>query len=104
MILNEVKYPKERIEAVKRCILNHRGSVLKEKTKVEEICVSDGDAISHFDNIPSLFYLAFEVKKYSCIEGKEFVKNKLIRSYNKLSESTKKIYKDKYKSRMEIFE
>lgn len=101
-ILKEKKYPEEKIPLVKNCILNHRGSVLKEKLSKEEQIVADADAISHFDQVPSLFYLAFEVKGLSYEEGLEFVKGKLKRSYNKLSDESKEIYKDKYKDVMKV--
>lgn len=66
--------------------------------------MADADAVSHFDNLPSLFQLAYEVRKYSIPDGISFVKNKLIRSYNKLSEESKVIYKNKYDSIMLILE
>lgn len=94
-ILSEYNYPPDKIHLVKLCILNHRGSVVKEKTTKEEICVADADAISHYDTLPSLFYLAFVQRKLSIKDGTEFVKNKLERSYNKMSEKSKEHYKQK---------
>lgn len=81
---------------VKRCILNHRGSKPSEKRTVEEICVADADAISHFDSVPSLFYLAYVKRKLDIAEGVEFVRGKLERSFNKLSERSKAVYSEKY--------
>lgn len=94
-ILKSYNYPTDKIELVKLCILNHRGSVIKEKTTKEEICVADADAISHYDTLPSLFYLAFVQKKLNIDDGMKFVKNKLERSYNKMSPKSKKYYKVK---------
>jgi uncharacterized protein len=94
-LLQFYKYPKDRIERVKLCILNHRGSVLNEKSTKEEICVSDADAIAHFDTIPSLFYLAFVQRKLCIEDGTNFVLAKLERSYNKMSEKSKMHYKEK---------
>lgn len=102
-MLKELHYPEEKIPLVKQCILNHRGSVLKEKLSKEEQIVADADAISHFDNVPELFYLAFHVKGYGYEEGRDFVKHKLERSYHKLSEESKKIYQGKYQKVMKIF-
>lgn len=101
-LLIELDYPKDKIELVKNCILNHRGSDLKEKYTKEEVCVADADAISHFDNLPSLLYLAYVINKYSIEDGIEFVKNKLSRSFNKLSDDSKIVYKEKYDKVMEI--
>ena len=97
-ILKFYNYPKDKIELVKLCILNHRGSIIKEKTTKEEICVADADAISHYDNLPSLFYLAFVKMNLNPKEGIEFVKNKLDRSYNKMSKESKDYYKGKRES------
>jgi len=94
-ILKSYDYPADKIELVKLCILNHRGSVLKEKTTKEEICVADADAISHYDTLPSLFYLAFVQRKLNIDDGVEFVKSKLERSYNKMSQDSKEYYQDK---------
>lgn len=94
-ILKSYNYPEDKIELVKLCILNHRGSILKQKTTKEEICVADADAISHYDTLPSLLYLAFVQRKLNIQDGVEFVKNKLDRSYNKMSNQSKEYYKVK---------
>lgn len=54
-ILTSFNYTTSKIELVKLCILNHRGSVLNQNATKEEICVADADAISHYDTILSLF-------------------------------------------------
>jgi len=94
-ILNYYNYPKDKIELVKLCILNHRGSIQKEKTNKEEMCIADADAISHYDNLPSLFYLAFVQRKLNIDDGIMFVKNKLDRTYNKMSNESREYYKHK---------
>ncbi len=94
-ILKAYDYPSDKLELVKLCILNHRGSVVREKTTKEEVCVSDADAISHYDTVTSLLHLAFVQRKLSLEEGVEFVKAKLDRSYNKMSKESKEYYKDK---------
>lgn len=99
-ILKEFDYDK--IELVKKCIINHRGSVNNTRLSTEEKCVADADAISHFDNVPSLLYLAYVKKNMGIEEGQNFVKNKLERSYNKLSEESKKLYFEKYKNAMSL--
>lgn len=102
MILKDFDYDEKKIQLVKQCILNHRGSIPMEKHSKEEICVADADAISHFDSVPSLFYLAYVNRGLGISEGKDFVKKKLERSYNKLSEESKKIYSDKYNEVMRL--
>ena len=57
--------------------------------------MADADAVSHFENIPALLYLAYVKKGMGLEEGKEFVKEKLTRSFEKLSEQSKEYYRDK---------
>lgn len=94
-ILKSYNYPKDKIALVKLCILNHRGSVPKEKITKEEICVADADAMSHLETIPSLLYMAFVKKNLNVKDGVEFVKNKIDRSYQKMSKDSQDYYKDK---------
>ena len=76
---------------------NHRGSVSLTKNTPEELCVADADAISHFDSVPSLLYLAYVEKGMGIKEGKEFVKAKLARSFRKLSIESKNIIRTSLK-------
>ena len=80
----------------------HRGSVNLEKNSLEELCVADADAISHFDSVPSLLYLAYVQRGMEIEEGKEFVKDKLTRSFQKLSAESKKYYQNKFEKVMEV--
>ncbi len=95
-ILSGFDYDKDKLRLVKKCIINHRGSVPSEKRSAEEICVADADAISHFDSVASLFYLAYSIRGLDIPAGIEFVKGKLERSFNKLSERSRLIYTDKF--------
>ncbi len=114
-ILKRFDYEEDRIQKVQKCILNHRGSVKNNKSThrgsvknnkstLEELCVADADAISHFDNVPGLLYLAYVRRGLDIEEGKGFVKNKLERSFQKLSDLSKEFYWDKYNKIMEILE
>ena len=101
-ILRKFEYDENKIKLVKKCILNHRGSIDNKRLSKEEQIIADADAISHFDSIPSLLYLAYKEKKMSIEEGINFVKNKLERSYNKLSDDSKIFYEEKYKDVIKI--
>lgn len=101
-ILKKYNYDDEKILLVQKCIKNHRGSIHLEKSSLEELCVADADAVSHFDNVPSLLYLAYVTKGMEIEEGREFVKNKLIRSFRKLSAESKKYYQNKFERVMEV--
>lgn len=101
-LLIELNYPKEKIEHVKKCVLNHRGSVLNKKDTIEEQCVADADVMAHFDCIPSLFECAYGLKKLSTQDGAEYVKNKLDQDFNKLSPMSKELLKDRYDNIIKI--
>lgn len=91
-----MNYPADKTALVQKCILNHRGSVPGSKSTIEEVCVADADAISHFDSVPSLLYLAYVKRGCSVEEGIDFVTGKLKRSFRKLSDESKAFYSSKY--------
>jgi uncharacterized protein len=101
-LLSKLGYPEERIEKVKNCVLNHRGSKDRPRNTIEEQCVADADVIAHFDCIPSLFSLVYKDMNLSISDGTEYVRKKLERDYNKLSPRTRKILEDRYKNITEV--
>ena len=101
-LLTKYNYPKDKIERVKQCVLNHRGMTNFPRNTIEEECIADADVIAHFDCLPSLFNLAFKELNLSIPEGTEFVKKKLQRDYGKLSKKTKVILKDRYENIMNV--
>lgn len=103
-ILKQFDYDELKIALVQACIRNHRGSVCAEKSSIEERCVADADAVSHFYNIPNLLYLAFVERGLTMEEGTKYVREKLERSYRKLSPESKEYYKEKYQQVMEILQ
>lgn len=95
-ILEKYNLDDNDVKLIKDCIMNHRGSVLNEKNTPEEVCVADSDAIAHFYSVVSLFKTVYGDKGMSIDEGREYVYNKLQRSYNKLSEIGRNIVKPYY--------
>ena len=97
--LREFNYPEEKIELVKKCILNHRGSVNNLRESIEEKIIADADSLSHFDNLGGLFMAAFIYEKKGQREAQESVRKKLINSWNKLSlKESKELIKLKYEA------
>lgn len=103
-LLTQLNYPEDRKERVKECVLRHRGSKDLPRNTIEEECVADADVLAHFDCIPSIFHLAFGKNELdlSIEEGTEFVKKKLERDFNKLSDRTKIELKDRYENIMRV--
>ncbi|MFA5153323.1 MAG: HD domain-containing protein [Clostridia bacterium] len=99
-LLTSLDYPRERIERVKKCVFNHPGRNKHMRETIEETCVSDADALAHFDRIPSLFSLVYGVLGMSLEEGRENVKQRLEGDYWGLSEQSKQMYKKKYEEIM----
>lgn len=101
-LLIELNYPKDRVERVKSCVLNHRGSKDRPRNTIEEQCVADADVIAHFDCIPSLFSLVYKEMNLSIFDGKEYIKKKLERDYGKLSPQTRELLKDRYENIVKV--
>jgi uncharacterized protein len=99
-ILKEYTYPQDRIERIKHCILAHRGSKDVPRETIEAECVADADALSHFDNINSLFYLTLVARKLEPTDAKIFVREKLKRSWNKVTPRAKELIRPKYEAAM----
>lgn len=99
--LKELKYPLEKIEKVKDCILTHRGSQkIKPKTLEAQILV-EADTISAFSDIVGLFQCALVSEKLPRGAAKESIKNKLENKWRQLKfPSSKKIVKPKYDAAM----
>lgn len=97
-ILEKYHYPKKKIEMIKHCIYAHRASQkIPRETKEAEI-VANADSMAHFDNVPSLLYLAYARHKMDTDTGKKWVMDKLARSWQKLTPEAKEIIKDKYEA------
>ena len=63
---------------------------------MEEQIIADADSLSHFDNISGIFKAAFVYENKNQKEAQISAREKLIRSWDKLSPNAKKIIKPKY--------
>jgi uncharacterized protein len=99
--LKELNYSEEKIELVKKCILNHRGSQNNNPETIEEKIISDADALSNFDNISGIFKAAFIFENLTQGEAKESARRKLENKWGKLYfENSKRIIRPKYEAAM----
>lgn len=100
-VLSQDGYPQDFIDKVKKCIINHRASVVKEKFSKEEICVADADAMAHLDSFVELVcwraYLGEDIMTCN-----NFVKNKIKKSFAKMSKETQELMQDKFDSIMNV--
>jgi len=99
--LKEFGYPVERIELVKKCIFNYRGSQQNKRESIEEQIVAEADVMSNFDNIAGIFKAAFVYENKSQGDAKDSVRQKLERKWKQLHfDSSKKIVKPKFEAMM----
>lgn len=95
-LLRENGYPEDKIEFVKKCILNHSSSRAIYRTTLEEEILVTADGLSHFDSVSSLYSFFHNVKGYDEIDSLNCVKDKLTRDYNEIKDEFKYLVKDKY--------
>jgi len=95
-LLRENDYPEDKIQLVKKCILNHSKRRSEYRTTEEEQILVDADGLSHFDAIKKLYSLPSMVMGLSEEDSVRFVQDKLTGDYNELSDDLKYLVKDKY--------
>lgn len=99
--LKELNYPSNKIELVKKCILNHRGSQENKRVTIEEKIIAEADALSNFDNISGIFKAAFVFENKTQEEAKISVRKKLKRKWDQLHfEESKNLIKPKFEAIM----
>lgn len=95
-LLNENDYPEDKIQFVKKCILNHSSKMAEFRTTEEEKILVNADGLSHFDSINNLYSLAHNVMGLNDEEAIKFIQDKLTRDYNEISDELKYLIQDKY--------
>ena len=99
-ILDKFNYSNPFKDKVLKCVRNHRSS--KNATTIEELCIADADILAHFDNIPMLFNSAFNRNNINLNNVRNWIKECFEKDYNDLSDRTKNIFQDKYKTICEV--
>jgi len=96
-ILQKYNYPQEKIEKVKKCVLNHRSG--KNATDIEALCVADADILAHFDNVPMLlnrFFIGNDISNMTLPALRSKLKAFFDHDYNDLSERTRQEFGGRY--------
>ncbi|MBD3263032.1 HD domain-containing protein [Candidatus Woesearchaeota archaeon] len=104
-ILKELDYPNEFIKKVIRAVLTHRGSALPEPETTEEKIVACADAMSHFDNLLTLFYVYMRDFEKTPEEAREWTVGKIEKAWRKVCKipEAKELLEEKYKAAKLIF-
>jgi len=101
--LKELGYPEEKIEKVKKCILNHRGSQEKNNQRefIEAKIITEADTLDAFNNIPKQFLATLVYEKKSLEDATISIRNKLINKWNQIElNESKELIKPKYNAAM----
>lgn len=99
--LIKLGFSKPKIELVKKCILNHRGSLNNKRESLEEKIIAEADVMSNFDDLPGIFQAFLLFEKMNRSEAREAVRKKLEYKYNQLHfKESKQILKPKYEAVM----
>lgn len=95
-LLRKNGYPEDKIILVKKCILNHSSKRKEFRNTAEEEILVNADAMAYFDSIGSIYSLASKVIGLSEEESIKYVKEKLTKDYNEISDEVKKHVESKY--------
>ncbi|MBU4308409.1 MAG: HD domain-containing protein, partial [Nanoarchaeota archaeon] len=102
--LRELGYPEDKIEKVKKCVLNHRASIKNYLETIEEKVVAEAECLTFFDNLEGYFLWVIEADKIkNQKEIKKSVKQKTQNKWNQLSLEGKELIKLKYEAIMLLF-
>jgi uncharacterized protein len=83
-ILQGLGVSQAKINAVKKAITGHRGSVgMKDRTP-EAACLASADALTHIENVPALLHLAYQEHDMGIDEGAVWIRSKLQRNWAKM--------------------
>lgn len=99
-LLRDNDYSLDKIEFVKKCILNHSSSRASYRTTLEEELLVTADGLSHFDSVSSLYSFATKVKGMNHLSGVNFVREKLTKDYDEIKDEFKYLVKEKYEEIM----
>lgn len=95
-LLRENNYPEDKVQFVKKCILNHSSKRAEFRTTEEERILVDADGLSHFDSINNLYNLAYSVMGLNDDDTIKFIQDKLTKDYNEISNELKHLIQYKY--------
>ncbi len=76
-ILAERGYPAHRLERVAACIASHSAPVQIGSGSLEEVCVSNADAISQIVKPSYWHYYIFKVREFGFAEGRDWLRQRV---------------------------
>jgi HD superfamily phosphodiesterase len=95
-LLLQNNYPLDRTELVEQTILTHSTPVKPGQGSMEEVCLSNADAMSQITNPVYWLYFAFEIRKLNFEEGKEWLTQKVESNWKGLTDPAKEMIEKEY--------
>lgn len=95
-ILLEKEYPYAKIEKVKQCIQNHMFPIKINEGSIDDVILSNADAISQILNPSYWLFFSFKIKNMSFKDGIKWYVNKIDSNWNSMIEPAKELIKTKY--------
>ncbi|MCX5646307.1 MAG: HD domain-containing protein [Phycisphaerae bacterium] len=96
-LLQEKDYPSERIERVAKCIASHSTPVQIGNGPLEEVYVSNADAMSQIVKPAYWFYYVFQVRQFSFAEGWDWLRQRVESNWAALIPPAKEIIENEYR-------
>ncbi len=97
-ILMEKSYDPYNIKLIKQVIKSHSKPIKIGEGNLEEVCISNADAVSQIVNPSYWLYFAFSIRKLSYAEGISWYNGRVEENYDGLIDIARNMIRDKYSS------
>ncbi len=95
-LLSENGCPSDRIERVAACIASHSVPVQIGDGPIEEVCVSNADAMSQIVKPAYWFYYVFQVRRFGFAEGRDWLRQRVESHWAALIPQARAIINEQY--------
>lgn len=103
-ILSEYGYPANKIEAVRQCIFTHSSPLLLHQGTVEEVCISNADAVSQLLMPGYWLHYAYTAKQLGYTQGLAWYRSLMDAHYAGLIPQARSIAEDAYRAERLLFD
>jgi uncharacterized protein len=102
-VLQSYNYPQHKIEKVKKCIENHMSPIALNKGTLDDIVLSNADAISQIVNPSYWLYFAFRIRNLNYENGMKWYSERITNNWNLLIEPAKQLIENDYLKVRSVF-
>jgi uncharacterized protein len=95
-LLAQWSCPPSQIVRVRQCISTHSAPLQIGEASLEDVCLSNADAMALITKLPYWFYFAFVVRKLGFLEGKEWLRQKVDENWEALIDPARKLIHANY--------